>query len=322
MPPYPVLRCVLALGCAAAFATSAAADPNVVVSGRANPGYTERKFAGPAVRRETYVIGEGSFFGGITADRSLDRMPFRRIAESLAPELARQQFWPAQDLASADLLIVVHWGVTTPHQSWRDAQDVTTVSLDPREIARSDNLAADQLLQDTSNSDPNANTSDSNRPAVADSFSQWQVPPDFERMQEFSDEAARNYRHASNAQLLGYTRALREMGRSAFGSAEEDTLRGDLSSERYLIVLCAYDVKTPAAPGQKRRPVWITHVNIRAAGNNFSGALARMGHAGADFFGRSTDAPTTVRPKVREGRASFGPLIILGMDEPTSPKKK
>lgn len=314
-------RSLLVLGCVFAAAASAVADNHVVVSARAHADYTQRKFEGAEVRAESYVFGEGSFFGGITADRSLDRMSFRKIAESLAPELARQQFWPAKDLASADLLIVVHWGVTTPHQSMQDARDVTTLSFDPRDIARVDNRAADQLLNEPTGSDDTAGKGDPSPAEIAASLAGWEVPPSLETIKDFSDDAGRNFREASNAQLLGYTRELRRLGNAPFGSAEERVLRADLTSERYLVILCAYDLKSPVPPGQKRRPVWVTHLNVRAAGTNFAIALNRMGQIGEEFFGRNTDSPTTVRAKVREGRAIPGELIILGTEEPT-PKKK
>jgi hypothetical protein len=317
MKALPAFRVVLAVSVACFAASRGAADVHVVVSARANPAYAERKFAGPEMKPEGYVFGAGSFFGGITADRSLERTKFREVAEALAPELARQQYWPAKDLAHADLLIVVHWGVTTPHQSMRDALDITTLSFDPRDTPHAETTAADQLLKA-----PDAEgQGDPSPAAIAASQREYELAPSFETIKAFSDEAARNFSEASNAQLLGYTKALRQLGTKAFGSAEEDTLRADLSTERYLVILCAYDVRTPVSPGQKRRPVWVAHLNVRAAGTNFSIALHRMGQVGSNFFGRNTDNPTTVRAKLREGHAIAGELIILGTEEPTPPKK-
>lgn len=316
------IRPLIGLTIACLGAAPAIADDQIVVSASANSGYQHRKFDGPHVLPESYVIGEGSFFGGITADGSLDRMPFRQIAESLAPELARQQFWPAKDLATADLLIVVHWGVTTPHQSTRDAQDITTLSFDPRDTPHTATMASDQLFKDPTPADDTAGKGDPSPADIASSLRETEISPSFETINGFNDEAARNFSEASNAQLLGYTKALRRLGSKVFGSAEEAVLRADLMSERYLIILCAYDLKTPLLPGQKRRPVWVTHVNVRAPGTNFNIALSRMGQVGASFFGRSTDAPTTQQARVREGRAIPGPMIILGTEEPTTSEKK
>jgi hypothetical protein len=87
---------------------SAGADDHVAVISTASPEYTQRKFAGGEPRTETYVFLEGRFFEGATVDRSLEKMTFRRIAEYLAPELAKQNYLPARAIAQADLLLVVH----------------------------------------------------------------------------------------------------------------------------------------------------------------------------------------------------------------------
>lgn len=323
MSPNPVLRLLLVLAAFGAAAPGARADDHVVVSARADGGYTQRKFGAGQVRPESYVFGEGSFFGGITADGSLDRMRFRQVVESLAPELARQQYWPAKDIGSADLLLVVHWGVTTPHQSMRDSQNITTLSFDPRDTPHIESTASDQLFKDPTPANDTAGAGDGSPSDIAASLRETEISPSFETIKGFNDEAARNFSEASNAQLLGYTKALRQLGDKAFGSAEEATLRGDLATERYLVIVCAYDLKTPPPPGQKRRPVWVAHLNIRAAGTNFAIALNRMGQVGANFFGRTTDTPTTVQAKVRQGHATPGELIILGVEEPTTkPAKK
>jgi hypothetical protein len=99
-----------------------------------------------------------------------------------------------------------------------------------------------------------------------------------------------------------------------FSSAEEITLRSDLNSERYFIILKAYDLKETLNPGQKRRAVWTTHLNMRSPGRNFPSALRLMGNVGTDFFGRATDMVATARPKLREGRVILGPLVIIEED--------
>ena len=87
--------CVLARLVAGALTLipSLMADEHVAVIASAATAYTQRKFDGPKVRTETYVFMEGSFIPGQTVDRSIERMPFRRIAEFLAPELARRLGW-------------------------------------------------------------------------------------------------------------------------------------------------------------------------------------------------------------------------------------
>lgn len=102
----------LAIGIAVLGPLAAAgfAEPLVTVIASANAEYTQHKYDGGKTASETYVVRPGQFVGGNIADGSLDHMPFRRVAEALAPELARREYWPAKDAKDADLLLVVHWG--------------------------------------------------------------------------------------------------------------------------------------------------------------------------------------------------------------------
>lgn len=276
------------------------ADEHVAISASALPAYTQRKFEGPKVRTETYVIMAGTYVPGLTVDHSLDRMPFRRIAEFLAPELARQQFLPATDAKVADLLIVVHWGTTTPRTAAAEMRAQPTLSLDQsqeRALANEINSAAaggsDTLMMWLSNG------------------SEIDRQTGFEQTERFTDTLDRDYADANNAKLLGYSRSLKAQEDRVFSSTEETMLRSDLATERYFIILKAYDLKAPLAPGEKRRAVWTAHLNMRAPGKNFPTALRQMGNAAAAYLGRSTTDVVTERPKVREGRVILGPLIII-----------
>lgn len=285
------------------------ADEHVAVSASADTAYTQRKFDGAKVRPESYVFMEGTFVPGQTVDRSIERMPFRRVAEFLAPELARQQFFPAPDAQGADLLIVVHWGTTTPRTSAAEMQGKVTLSLD---VAQERNLQKETGGQAAGSTDGSA--------AWLSAGSEIDRQLGFEQAERFTDTLDSDYVNANNAKLLGYTKSLKQYEQRAFGSAEETTLRSDLTTERYFVILKAYDLKAPLAPGEKRRAVWSAHLNMRSPGNNFGTALKRMGLVGADYFGRSTATVETQRPKVKEGRVILGPLVIIEDDaEPEAP---
>jgi len=276
------------------------ADEHVAVSASADAAYTQRKFDGVKVRAESYVFMEGTFVAGQTVDRSIERMPFRRVAAFLAPELARQQFFPAPDAKIADLLIVVHWGTTTPRTSGAEMRGQVTLSLDNSQ---------ERALQNEINAQA-AGSSDAVAAWLA-TGSEIDRQTGFEQAERFTDTLDSDYATANNAKLLGYTKALKQYEQRVFGSAEEATLRSDLSTERYFIILKAYDLKAPLAPGEKRRAVWTAHLNMRSPGNNFGTALKRMGLVGADYFGRTTATVETQRPKVKEGRVILGPLVII-----------
>ncbi len=303
---------------AVAWPAVASADEHVAVSASADAAYTQRKFAGAKVRAESYVFMEGTFVPGQTVDRSIERMPFRRVAEFLAPELARQQFFPAPEASGADLLIVVHWGTTTPRTSAAEMRGQVTLSLDQTQ---------ERALQKEINAQA-AGSSDA-MAAWLNAGSEIDRQMGFEQMERFTDTLDGDYANANNAKLLGYTKSLQRYEQRVFGSAEETTLRSDLSTERYFVILKAYDLKAPLAPGEKRRAVWTAHLNLRSPGTNFGTALRRMGLVGADFFGRTTATVETQRPKVKEGRVILGPLVIIeddadsggAPDAPTQPQR-
>lgn len=102
----------------------------VAVSSAADSGYARRRAGTNPPPVETYVFAKGTFSKGITHDNTLERMPFLRVAETLAYDLRRQNYFPTRDLQNADLVIVVHWGVTLPNDS-----DASLVSLDPNAIS-------------------------------------------------------------------------------------------------------------------------------------------------------------------------------------------
>jgi hypothetical protein len=287
------------------------ADPNVVVSATASPEYTQRKFGGEKATPESYVVMQGHYFEGCVVDKSIERMPFRQIAEIFAPELARRQYWPAKDAKNADLLIVVHWGTTAPKISTMEMMAHTSPLPDlsaPRadkqmRIAAAAGYDQDGILH-PERADPLSGL-------LAEQMNEDMRLLDFERIDRLSEQISNDFASASTAQLLGYTKTLRKFGKLVASPAEEYALRLDLSQMRYFIILRAYDLRAPTADG-RRHAVWTLHLNVSSPGNNFNTALDRMSVAAVDFVGRSTNDVETVRQPVREGKVEIGPLVILG----------
>ena len=299
-PPPCIFARAWLIGSALTLSPSLVADEHVAVTASAATAYTQRKFDGAKIRTETYVFMEGSFIPGQTVDRSIERMPFRRIAEFLAPELARQQYLPAQEAKSADLLIVVHWGTTSPRTPAAEMQGTTTINL---------NHAQERALNNEINALA-AGGSDA-MAAWLSTGSEIDRQAGFEQTERYTDNLDSDYATANTAKLLGYSKSLQRLGKNIFGSTEETTLRSDLCTERYFIILKAYDLKEPLTAGQKRRAVWTAHLNMRSPGKNFPTALRQMGNVGAGYFGKSTDTVETRLPVVREGRVILGPLVII-----------
>ncbi|MEO6569504.1 MAG: hypothetical protein ABIO94_12130 [Opitutaceae bacterium] len=276
------------------------ADPNVVVSAFANPEYTKRKYGGEKPLRETYVVMQGKYFEAPIVDRSIDRMPFQQILGFFAPELARREYWPAKTASEADLLIVVHWGTTS------------------REVSSAEMLGRDSPVSDTSNH-PDVLIQDlavRQMPAEMGFIFSVADPAGAQRRQDHlevvTDQVSADLAHASSAQLLGYTRDLRRLSSSLAVTTEEISLRAHLTSERYFVILKAYDLRQKPEPGMARRAVWTLHLNMRSPGTNFRIALDRMSVASADYVGRGTEEVTTVSPPHRDARVEVGTPVVIG----------
>ena len=279
------------------FASPALADSHVTVNAWANSEYTRQREADGKLRQETYVFAAGRFFQGNTVDRSIDQLPFRKVAEFLAPELARRNYLPTQNPATADLLLIVHWGTTLPRVTLDQMQGTTNFSID-----HSNERALQREFNETMGIQEYQVT------GVNDA----DLKSGFEQAERLTDDLDSEFQNTSNAQLLGYSQELRRFENSAMPSVEEATLRANLEEERYFIIIKAYDFHGKSSPGQKQRPVWTLHLNMRSPGQNFKMAMTRMSAVGGDYFGRKLDGLKVGRPGEREGTVRLAPLIIIG----------
>ncbi len=278
----------------------AVADTNVIVSALANPEYTARKFGEGKTTPETYVVMQGHYFDGYVADSSLERIPFRRIAEIFAPELAKRNYWPARTTQEADLLIVVHWGTTAP--------PVSRMEMTARSNPLPDVTAARQ--NQAMRAQAAAQAGDVVGMLLAELMNEEARLMQMEQLERVTDAMSMEGAMTRSAQLLGYTNALQRYSQRETSSAEEESLRLDLTQLRYFIVLRAYDLHGRTRE-ERGRPVWTLHLNVSSAGNNFQTALDRMSTVAADYLGRTTDRVETVR-SVPEGKVTIGPVTSHG----------
>lgn len=291
-------------------APTAMADSHVAVRAFADDEYSARKFGPDGPRLETYVFMEGRYHPGATVDRSLSRMSFRSIAEMLARDLVRQNYRPAKDLKSADLLILVHWGTTLPNTSINEMTARTHVGASSEQAA----AAQERALNVQFNLSEGSSDVDQAASGVDDFTRTDDMWGDvhFDAMEGMTERIAADMYSKSNAELLGYSSDLRRYNTRAFTREEERTLRLDLSTERYFIIMKAFDLKNL---GKTAKPVWTVYLNTRSPGINFTTAVGRLGHAGSRYFGLKNDRVTTVRAKDPTGTVTIEPAIILGVEE-------
>ncbi|WP_146180258.1 hypothetical protein [Opitutus sp. ER46] len=282
-------------------------DPAVIVSSSAVADYTARKFQDGRPVRETYVFMPGRYYPGATVDRSLERMSFRQLAEPLAQELARKQYFPAPDLKSADLLIVVHWGVTDPRISSSEMRGQVTYHFD----ASMSDAGVDRPPSETDAMFA------SNLPEGHDALTLYPDLPndavramEFEETERLTDQLGGDMANANAILLLGYSRQLRQLSELPFITTAELALRSDLKNERYFIVLRAYDLRHRT--GRRPRVLWTLHLNMRSAGVNFREAMASMGDVAVHYVGRNVDQVETALPKLKQGTVTIGEVKIIG----------
>jgi hypothetical protein len=311
----------------------ALADPRVAVVANAREEYVERRMVNGKVRPESYVFMQGNYYGGHTVDRSLERMPFRKIAEFLAPELAKQEYRPTTQPREADLLLVVHWGATVPYVGTQEmmarttwATDTSTAPDSISQVNRAEIINGPADAYDPRAGDMvqlglrNSATADQDESArVLANLNSSGVndgPRIMDRLNQLTDHITKSTSRESNMSLLGYNETMHRLGKQMWSDAAERILSHDLEDERYFIIVNAYDLKDKV--GGSARPVWKMHLNISSPGNNFSTALNRMSQVAGSYAGRNTGTVVSVRPTTREGKVTLAPMVIIGEVKPPS----
>ena len=84
----------------------------VAVRAEARKEYTLARAQDEAQKVQTYHLIKGKYFGGNVADLSLDEATFEEVAEHIGLNLKRQNYYPAEDSAAGDLLIMAHYGAS------------------------------------------------------------------------------------------------------------------------------------------------------------------------------------------------------------------
>jgi hypothetical protein len=269
-------------------------DDSVAVTAGADRDYVAQKFGAPrGAKPETFVFAQGRFFGGYLRDSTLEHTDFLKIARTLAPDLVKQKYYPSSDAGNADLLLVVHWGITSVEEDPGHGQ-----------------TELDQLQKDGTayNAKFSAGNGGASKGGIADP---GYVASDLAIA--FGQSAQAGSGPADNARLLGYDDELRKEEYRSVGVASGMTeldrrLREDIAEERYFVILMAYDYKSVRAgkKGVKPKLLWSTHFSVRALGFNFAEALPAMSKVAANYFGHQVDGLLLDARKVPEGRVDFG----------------
>ncbi|GAB5559629.1 MAG: hypothetical protein SynsKO_12760 [Synoicihabitans sp.] len=257
----------------------------VTVASEASESYQKIQSARSPGEIETIHFMEGQFFPGLSKDKSLDRVSFQEIVEALAPNLAKQNYIPGDDITTGDLLLVVHYGVAAVDTPWDELMGITSAEEEAMIYGSDVGSTNSETGEFELNSDVNYDAQPSN-----------QVPG-----------------AGSNARLLGYDRSLRKKNLT---TAEEFDLRTDLEEDRYFIIVMAYDCQK-LLNEKEFELQWTTRFSVRTPGTNFEEAHFALSRAAAPFFGKNLDG--LERAKVPFGKdvdVSIGELEVLEEDVP------
>jgi hypothetical protein len=293
--PAISLSALLLIGIIAAPLASAWQDDSVAVVAGADKDYVLQKFGehGDRQKAESFVFAQGKFFGGYVRDTSLEHMQFLEIARDLGSDLALQKYYPAADARNADLLIVVHWGMTAVEEN-ADHGQTEFERLQKDSATYNANFSSGEIgVARGGIADPGFVTSDM---AIA-----------------YGQSGAAGTAPNDNAHLLGFDSELqkeeyRSLGVPSGMTEMDRRLREDLVDERYFVILMAYDYRSvkDGKRGAKPKLLWSTHFSMRASGFNFTSALPAMGKVAAAFFGHQVDGLLIDARKVPEGNVDMG----------------
>jgi len=265
----------------------------VVISAKAHEDFSIARENGGSDKPTTYAFMKGRFHGGNRADRSMDDFPFDEVVFDIAAQLQKQNFKPVPDANDAELVIVVHYGVTSPQTSQEELLGYN--SLEDQGISAG------------------AVNSGSGGGVDLDALNSIQ-DMQFQINAAQANEAGNQGSTFYTSRLLGLEKAFAD----TTSPREELELKNMLNDRRYFIVLMAYDL-----PLMKEGEVvlhWTTRYSIRAIGQSFDQAIKDLNLVASNYFGKNMG--DLVKKRVTDkSRVELGKIEVLEADVETGKKK-
>lgn len=275
--------------------------PTVSIYSRIAPSYERQLDDRGQPERQFYAIAYGGRVDGTLWNQDQRKEDFPEIAGVIAEELAKQNFHFATDKESANLMVVIHWGLTNPYGETNFSDGI--------------NVAGDAFreLQDAQGMDSSFDGGLVSRQGLALQEANAALDSALSMLQMESSMQARL--QEETARVIGYTDELarnNDIARFA-GSGRFDTLIDEVQNPRYYVIVTAYDFKEVTENTKKRKPLpqWVTRFSIRSRGSNFMEQLDQMALKAGSYFGR--DSGRLIRD--RRGEVEIGDMQIVGASE-------
>lgn len=304
-------RILFSLFSAALIATADDKPIPVSIYSKVARDYERQLEDGGTYKREYYAIGYGGRVDGTVWDDTQEKEDFPEIAGLIAQELAKQNYHFSPDKDQADLLIILHWGRTSPFNGGNFSDSVTQAGDAIRAL---NDAQAVQVEVDSSSQEAAAQTVS----LVSEQIMAVQRANDdlngaLSQIQAQRGEQSR--RDEETARVLGYTDELaRNNDVARFAGADRfDILIDEVQDPRYYVIVTAYDFKEITQSKKKRKPNprWVTRFSIRTRGNDFMDRIDDMAMRAGDFFGR--ESGRLIRQQT--GEVEIGELQVISSDE-------
>jgi hypothetical protein len=235
----------------------------------------------------------------------MDDVKFAGIVRVLGKYLAKQSYYPAKDAKKADLMLVVHWGKTMPFGDGLN-RSLVDHGLQGFELSQRQKMGSLGESSIFSSGKPANETEAAMNEAATSEMVQGMMEIRF--AQDARIEADRR-----NANLLGYTAELNYRDNPSLYAGTNtayNDLIADIESERYYVVVTAYDFQE-ALQHKNKKGLWRTVASIDAHGNRFDERLAQMLERASRHFGRDTGR--LIRQFEYTPRINLGELKSLGV---------
>ena len=272
-------------------ATDTRADV-IAVASRSFNGYARTRLPDKTFQRETYAFANGGRMNSPMAGDSIDKVPFRDIARTIAGPLAERGYVPAPNPENTDLLIYVFWGTTygsgdsSPSRLVDDIADsINEIALSPEIVRGPDGIVTGETA-----------AANAQRDLLESSLIQLGVHNHFQSNTD-----------ADNAGILGFQDDLERAYRIDFTGAARD-LFDELRANRYFVVLKAYDFRL-AWKEKRRKVLWETRFSIRQDRNDFGEQLPAMAQQASRYFGQNTKG--LVRDVLPEVKVELGEAKVM-----------
>jgi hypothetical protein len=296
---------------AVGLSTAVMAKPLAVqtsVSSRVAPEYQRKVLPNGMPEKELYALSNGGMAAGTTSDSSVEKVSFPVIAGVVAEHLGRQNYFLAPDSKSAQLLLVIQWGRTIPHNGVNYASSIN---------AAGSAMSAMQFQQQQVTRPPEPGSSGGASGVTPDTTGASSALDGALMLMQMEDQT-RQRSNEQNARLLGYVDAINDadgIARYAGGGDHFKELVDDIEEPRYYVLVRAYEFRA-AVEKRESKLLWVTRISVAADDEDFDQSLRAMVARAAPYFGR----PTGKLIRDFEGKVELGEasVIEVGADLPKS----